>query len=480
MRFKLINKPMQLPYNMFPVRSLLFCFTLFSLIFTSCEKNNGDDGVSIIENYKAKKDVRDSAYIYTQDIYLWPEKLPSISEFKPRNLKDVYEVMDKVKTYQSLDKWSFAETKEETEQSQQGNSTDFGFMVKFAPGSNTEIRVIYVYANSSAGQKGVKRTWRVNKINGRTINRSVESDLNYINEILFGNTQTATFEFLKPDNTTETVNLSKNTYSLNTVLFSNVYIQGGKKIGYFVFNEFSGNTSVTELVNTINSFQNQQVDEVIIDLRYNRGGFVSTQDTLANMLAPQSVGRGQKLMYTYKFNDKYSAWNESTKFYKTGLLNLSRIFFIVSPSSASASELLINNLKPVMDVKLIGETRTYGKPVGFFPIPVFQYNIFPVSFKTVNSDGKADFYGGFPVDHNVADDLIHDFGNINEAALSRAINFITLDRYVASAGTGKISSVSQQDIQKVSEVNAGIAEHLPSATIENRPDKMPPSLRRFH
>jgi hypothetical protein len=352
-------------------------------------------------------------------------------------------------------------------------------MVKFAPGSATEIRVIYVYANSSAGQKGVKRTWRVNKINGKAINRNIEADVNYINNIFFGNDQSAVFEFLKPDNTSETLTLSKTTYPLNTVLFSKIYTGSSKKIGYFVFNEFSGTTSVNELVSTINNFQSQGVNEIVIDLRYNRGGFVSTQDTLANMLAPQSVGRGQKVMYTYKFNDKYSSWNESTKFYKVGSLNLSRVFFIVSPSSASASELLINNLRPVMDVKLIGETRTYGKPVGFFPIPVYEYNIFPVSFKTVNSNGEADFYQGFPVNHHVADDLLHDFGDVNEAALSRAVNFINSGQYVSRSSAGKISSVPQKDVQRISEINAGIMEHLPSTTIENRPAKMPPAVRRL-
>ncbi|MBC8051840.1 MAG: hypothetical protein H7Y13_02125 [Sphingobacteriaceae bacterium] len=460
-------------YTTSTIRFFVLTLGLLVVMIGSCKKD--DDGP-----YQMKSDARDSAYLYTKDIYLWEEKLPSISVFKPRDLNDVYQVMDKVRTFQALDKWSFAETKAETEESQNGNTTDFGFMVKFAPGSS-EIRVIYVYANSSAGQKGVKRTWRISEINGKVINRNVAADIDYINDIFFGNPQSAIFKFLKPDGNSETITLQKNTYTLNTVLFSNVYTVGVKKVGYFVFNEFSSNNSVIELVNTINDFQTQGVNEVIVDLRYNRGGFVSTQDTLANMLAPQSVGRGQKIMYTYKFNDKYSVLNESFKFYKVGTLDLRRIFFIVSPSSASASELLINNLKPVMadGVVLIGDTRTYGKPVGFFPIPVFEYNIFPVSFKTVNSVGAADYYAGFPVNKNVADDLIHEFGHVDEANLKQALYYINNGSFISSSSAGKISSVSSQEIEKVKALNAEMAEHLPSATIENRPSRMPPALRRL-
>ncbi|MGV3510241.1 MAG: S41 family peptidase [Sphingobacteriaceae bacterium] len=449
---------------------LIFSFTITSFIFSSCKKKSDSDV------YEAQNEVRDSAYLYSQEIYLWPEKLPAISVFQPRNLTDVYEVMDKVRSYQPLDKWSFAETKEETEQSQKGQSEDFGFMVKFGASSFTEIRVTYVYANSTAGLAGVKRGWKVNKINGRTINRNISSDIDYINDIFFGSPLSATFEFMKPDGALVNIPLQKTEYTLNTVLFSNVYVRGNKRIGYFVFNEFSGSTSVTELVNTINSFQNQGVNEMIVDLRYNRGGLVRTQDTLANMLAPLNVGWRQKIMYTYKFNNKYSFMNESYKFHKVGTLNLSRIIFIVSPSSASASELLINNLRPVMDVKLVGDTRTYGKPVGFFPIAVFQYNIFPVSFKTVNSRGEADFFSGFPVDQNVADDLIRDFGDENEANLKAALAYYETGSFKAIA-PGKISAVSSGEIQKINSLNAEFADHLPSAAIEDRPSRMPKFIR---
>jgi hypothetical protein len=383
--------------------------------------------------------------------------------------------MEKVKTYQSLDKWSFAETRAETEESENGASTDYGFLIKFLPGSSTEIRVTYVYANSTAGQAGIQRSWRLNKINGRIINRTVAADVDYINDIFFGKPQSAAFEFIKPDGSTISTTLQKSSYVLNTVLYRYVYVKGSQKIGYLVFNQFAAATSVTEIESAMSYFQAQGVNEMVIDLRYNRGGYVSTQDLLANMVAPISVGQNQTVMYTYKFNDKYKSWDETYKFNKRGSLNLSRIIFIVSPSSASASELLINNLKPVMNVKLVGDTRTYGKPVGFFPIPVFEYNIFPVSFKTINSAGSADYFSGFPVDKNVPDDLLHDFGDENEANLKEAIKYLTTGSFSAIAS----AQVSSAELQQVRELNSKFSDHLPSATIEDRPSRMPLPIRNL-
>lgn len=430
-----------------------------SFLVISCKKD------------KSEEDVREEAYFKTQDIYLWNQLLPSVEVFNPKASADLYALMDRVKSYQPLDKWSFVETQTETDQTERGQTTDFGLMVKFATGSATDIRVSYVYANSSAGKAGVKRSWRINSINGRTIDRRVQSDIDFINNIFFADPQSAKFEFVKPDGSSVTLTLQKTEYGLNTVLFSKVYTVADKKVGYLVFNEFSGVTSRTELVSTINSFQNQAVTEMIVDLRYNRGGYVQTQDTLANMLAPLSVGRGQKVMYTYEFNNKNSSLNESYKFYKTGTLNLNRIIFIVSQSSASASELLINNLFPVMDVKLIGD-NTYGKPVGFFPIPVGKYNIFPVSFKTVNSAGKADFYTGFPVDKEVVDDLLHDFGDEEEANLKVALNYFKTGNFTISAASRTLS-LNQANIQAVNKINSDFADHLPSLMVENRPSRMP-------
>jgi hypothetical protein len=164
------------------------------------------------------------------------------------------------------------------------------------------------------------------------------------------------------------------------------------------------------------------VNEVVVDLRYNGGGYVSVQDKLANYLVSNSANGG--VMMKQVFNDLYSSWNESTNFTKLGTLNLPRIFFIVSSSTASASELLINNLKPYMDVKVVGPTPTYGKPVGYFPIPVGDWYIFPVSFRSTNKNNEGNYFNGFPLDKEVADGLDKDWGDRQEASLAAVLKYI--------------------------------------------------------
>ncbi len=165
------------------------------------------------------------------------------------------------------------------------------------------------------------------------------------------------------------------------------------------------------------------MNDVVIDLRYNGGGYVSVAEKLTDYLAP-STSNGS-LMMTQKYNDKYSQYNSSTNFKKAGAVNLPRIFFIVSSSSASASELVINNLKPVMDVKLVGRNNTYGKPVAFFPIAVGSWYIFPVSIRSTNRNGEGNYFNGFTPDAIVADGVDKDWGDVTESSLASTIKYIT-------------------------------------------------------
>ena len=126
---------------------------------------------------------------------------------------------------------------------------------------------------------------------------------------------------------------------------------------------------------------------------------------------------------------------------------MSRVFFIVSRETASASELLINNLHPYLDVKLIGDT-TFGKPVGFFPISIFKYAIYPISFKTVNSVGSADYYDGFAPDKLSPDGVNKNWGDVSEPSLQSALNYIntgSFDRGVFNADQNrKMLTVQKQ------------------------------------
>ena len=107
----------------------------------------------------------------------------------------------------------------------------------------------------------------------------------------------------------------------------------------------------------------------------------------------------------------------------------------------------MNNLKPYMDVKMIGDT-TYGKPVGFFPIEIAsKYAIYPISFRTINSAGNADYYAGFAPDHLAPDGVNKDWGDVTEPSLASAIKYITTGSFRLAAVDNRLKL--QRDAQQI-------------------------------
>ena len=91
---------------------------------------------------------------------------------------------------------------------------------------------------------------------------------------------------------------------------------------------------------------------------------------------------------------------------------------------------MINALKPFVDEALVGPAyTTYGKPVGFFPIPVGDWYTFPISFKTVNKDGNGNYFHGFTIDHPTGDGLDKDWGDVDENCLRSVLTYIKTGVY---------------------------------------------------
>ena len=369
--------------------------------------------------------LKDSALAFSKDIYLWYTQIPA--SFNARSYAELDKLMIGLRQYstepgftQPVDRWSFAIKQTEWDNISSGIAGDFGITVFFmAPG---DLRVKSVEKESPAGKAGVLRGWRVTKVDGNTDITSANADF-LVAKIY--NSSSTSFGFQKPDNTTVDITLTSATYKENPIFLDSVYTVGTKRIGYLSYNSFLGDTAKTysEFQRIFTRFASADVNDVIVDLRYNGGGYVTVQNKLANYLV-NAAGNGG-IMMKQQYNDKYTQYNESTVFKKIGTLNLNRVFFIVSNNSASASELLINNLKPYMEVKLIGPSKTYGKPVGYFNIPVGDWYIFPVSFRTTNKNGEGSYFNGFPLDAQVADGLDKDWGDLNESALAAAVKYIT-------------------------------------------------------
>lgn len=381
---------------------------------------------------------KDSVLIYARDIYLWYNQIPST--FSARSYAGPNNIMEAIRSYsvetgftQPVDRWSFAVKQTEWDNISSGVAKDFGMSVFFR--SENDLRVKSVEKESPAGKAGIARGWRITGINGNTGITTANSD--FVSKNVF-EAASSSFTFLKTDGSTANIALNAGTYQEHPVYLDSVYTNGTRKTGYIVFNSFLGDTLEinNEFQRIFTRFSRENVSDIVIDLRYNGGGYVHVQEKLANYLVNGTAN--DNVMMNQEFNDKYKTLNNSTRYKKLGSVNLNRIFFIVSKSTASASELLVNNLKPYMDVKLVGPGNTYGKPVGFFPIPVNDWYLFPVSFRSTNKNGTGNYFNGITVDKQVADGLDKNWGDRTESCLASVLQYI-------SSGTFSRASVNQRN-----------------------------------
>jgi C-terminal processing protease CtpA/Prc len=374
--------------------------------------------------------VKTAIFESMKDWYYWESELPATIDVTKYNSNQ--ELLDDL-IFQPLDRFSYLTTRAAFEASFTGQASGlhgFGYAVD----ENENLFVSYVFDEAPAGKDGWKRGWQVLQINEKPVSSYKLSGGGYNfqlgpNEVGVTNS----FKFKLPDGTETSRTISKGQFQTNSVLHRNVISQGGKKIGHWVYQSFKATaglspTRSTEVEESFDYFQNQGINELIIDLRYNGGGSVAVTEQIINYIIP--AAGGGKLMYTNKHNDKKSSNNRSVNFRKNGNLNLNRLIVITSRGSASASELLINNLEPYMDVILIGD-RTFGKPVGSFPLSSFNRNLsnndvelVPITFATANADGRADYFEGFPVDFEVGDNPSRNWDDLEETRTKSALEYI--------------------------------------------------------
>jgi carboxyl-terminal processing protease len=259
------------------------------------------------------------------------------------------------------------------------------------------------------------------------------------------NKASQTVIFQKPDGTQQTISLTSGAYKSDYVMNSKVFLINGNNVGYFAFDSFlganNGQDTKNELDKVFADFKAKNVTELVLDLRYNGGGYGTVSSYLGSLIAPTSaIG---KVFVSAVHNKKYAGWN-STDYFKslTNGLKLNRLSVIVTSGTASASEELINGLKPVMTVKLIGNT-THGKPVGYYAFPTMNSYVFPVAVKNVNSVGFSDFFQGFTVDKVQTDDITHDLGDPLESCLKSALDYIKTGVLQSSTSASRVSAELQ-------------------------------------
>ncbi|MCL6257614.1 S41 family peptidase [Aquiflexum sp. TKW24L] len=405
----------------FPLLSLI---ALSFILISSC--NPEEEVPAVVQEDVVKKAIFDSM----KEWYYWEAELPQtldVSKFASNQ-----EVLDEL-MFRPLDRWSYLTTRAQFDAAFTGQASGaHGF--SFAFDQDEKLFVAFVYDEAPAGKDGWKRGWQIIEINNKPISSYKTSTGSYsfnlgTNEIGVTNT----FKFRLPDGAETTRTIQKGAFQTNSVLYKDVYEVGTKKVGHWVYQSFRATAGLTptrsqEVEELFNYFISEGIDELIIDLRYNGGGSVAVTEQILNYIAPARING--RVMYTNKHNGNKFSNNRSVNFSKKGNLELDRIIFITSRGSASASELLVNCLEPYMDLVLVGD-NTYGKPVGSFPLSTFNRNLsgnnvelVPITFAIANSDGRAEYFDGFPVNFAVGDDPARNWGDKEEKRLKAALEFI--------------------------------------------------------
>ncbi len=386
--------------------------------------------------------------------YLWTDKLAA----KPTTVNtlspDAY--------FKSLifepgvtDRFSWIqESAEELTASLQGRNTALGIRTSpfftDATQSKVAFTVSFTLKGSPADRAGIKRGDFITKVGGNDITvdnfRTVLSPENL--SLTMGDYVNGS---IVPNSTV--INVTKEEVQTNPIQHYSIITEGSKKIGYLVYTQYLSQYD-DEMRKVFGEFKAAGVTELVLDLRFNGGGFISSATTLSSL-----IGRGassSKVAYrdewnaevTKQYKDRFGA-NYFTKFFRDEPNNigasLKRVFVLTTASTASASELTMNNLLPYMEVIQIGG-NTAGKNVGSITIADEQkrwkWGMQPIVLRTVNADGNSDYGSadGFTPKVRVSDNRLpfRQFGDKSETLLAAAIEYMNGGPTAATAANARI------------------------------------------
>ena len=326
----------------------------------------------------------------------------------------------------------------------------FGFRVAYIVDENenpVHLEVLDVYRGAPAGNAGLERGDRIHSLNGKAINGlSLDEIRNEFGPSTEGHV--VTFETEKLSGERRTFEMAKARVQIPTVPREHVQIfdTDAGKVGYLHFRTFFGDAP-ERLLEEFAGFKSEGVSNLIVDLRYNGGGFVSIAHGLATLIGgPELFESGRQTVMSRQVHNRRNQWRDETTYFGCGvfgspalvakcqsessLRDLDNVVFITGGGSASASELVITALQPYENAVLVGE-RTFGKPVGQYGLdfcpPVQGAGaglMWPVSFATVNADGFEDYYDGIAVECEVPDDRASPLGTAGEDRIAAALNYI--------------------------------------------------------
>ncbi|QNR82934.1 PDZ domain-containing protein [Pedobacter riviphilus] len=381
----------------------IYFVILFLAILSSCKKGNKTPDYPIGSNENINTWILDSLKRY----YYWNEQLPA----KPNLSLSPKDFFNSIRN--SSDRFSYISIPNDPSTATPSNR-NFGFDYATVSDQNSAkvIGVIkLVLKDSPASRAGLKRGDYISKINGKTLTVTNAQALQ--TEIL--NSDRFSMGLAELNNNTwtdtRTVELNKGII-LDQREISKVIESDGKKIGYLYFLDFNGGLA-SSLTPVFSNFKAEGISELILDLRYNAGGQVAEAAGICAMIAKNISF--DKPFITYRGNKNGGAKTESigtaatfdgTVNFNTLLqqnLGLSRVYILSTAATASASEVIINNLKPFIQVVLIGE-KTRGKDEASFRIfdarspKQVNWEMHPIVYKLFNAQGSGGYASGITPD----------------------------------------------------------------------------------
>ncbi len=428
-------------------------FIFLGLILGSCKNNEitpGDDTDSTLVGSNSA--VNQWLYEIMNDAYFWYRNMPAAGSLdKTTNPTEYFEklVYDRTNT----DRFSMVTNDIDALEAEfNGVSKIFGIGYSLSYIDNTKTTMALflnlVVKGSPAESAGLKRGDIILKVNNTQLTTS-----NYAT--LLGNAETALFALGTLTNgkivaSGSTVSVTKAEVSEDPVVFSSVISKPayGKTIGYLVYTQFVPGTDTdakkydNELRQVFADFKMQGVNELVLDLRFNAGGYISSAETLASLIG-KNISTS-KIFYKEKWNDKYTSYwqkmngpnalnyNFQSEPYNIGS-SLTRLFVLTSNGTASASELVINGLKPYMDVITIGEhtagKNLFGSLIGDDE-KRWKWGVYMMLGQTSNANNESDYgtVNGMTPTYIVEDSSVpyKAFGNENETLLRKALDVMEI------------------------------------------------------
>ena len=359
----------------------------------------------------------------TLDWYLWNDNLPA--NVNINSYATPSDLLAFLTTFspddgsgRPIDRFSFIGSAEADQQFfGAGRFEGYGFSSRFV--ATNDLRLSRVFVDSPANRGGLARGQRVLELNGRTIADIQAAE--GVNAVL--QTSPVTFRMRETDGSEFETTLEREIVTIDPIPQFRIIDNGGTPVGYMELATFV-TTADTEFDPVFALFRSQNVSDVIIDMRYNGGGVVSTAELLGDYLGGFVA---ENLVFSRtEFNaDRAPANNTTELFERQGnSINLVRFIVIASGSTASASELVINGLGPHAEVVIVGDD-TFGKPVGQVGFTFCDNILRLTAFQTANANGFADYFDGLPVDCPAADDLNVAVGDLADPNITAALEYLS-------------------------------------------------------